>query len=187
MTSSIVFEGGPQHGKVQAVSQLPQAIQAAYMRPMPIWVPPEPPPRPKWWRHPLRWYRWKPPEPVFPPMPVMEMLTYRPTGEVRDGATVYEIDGDWGFKGPEASDASARALVAALRPVDPRIRRDPATRWVMSPHWYGRVLSDPGTTVAYSPPDAMTGEFQLLGIPVDLRDDGGAPHLENRRYPQDYP
>lgn len=181
----IVFEGGPNHGKVQAVSQLPQAIQAAYMRPMPIWVPP--PPRPKWWRHPIQWFRWKPPPP--PPMPVMEQLTYRRTSEVRDGARVYEITGEWGYKGPEADGDGepVKATLKALSGVHPIIRRDPLTRWVMGPSWWYQLRTAAVAINGYSDDWRPSPEDIMFGIPVEVREDGGAPHLENRRYPQDYP
>jgi hypothetical protein len=145
---------------------------------MPIWVPP--PPRPKWWRHPLRWYRWKPPEP--PPMPEMKLLTYRRTSEVRDGATVYEIDGDWPwFKGPEAEGDDVPGLYVALN-VHPAIRRDPRTRMVMSPEHYSAMRSMAGW-----PPGLGDPRDSLFGIQVEVSADGGAPRLENRAYPADYP
>jgi HK97 family phage major capsid protein len=55
------------------------------------------------------------------------------------------------------------------------------SRWVMNLEWFkelrrlddsqGRVLYHPGVTEPFSPEN-------LLGIPIVVREDGGAPHLE---------
>ncbi len=57
------------------------------------------------------------------------------------------------------------------------------SHWVMNLEWFnevrrledsaGRVLSEPGLTVS--------APVFLLGIPVEVRDDGGVPHLEPNR------
>jgi hypothetical protein len=62
------------------------------------------------------------------------------------------------------------AVVNAGRPVD-----ELATRWVMSPGSFSEVRM----AFELPPPDRVEDPWYLLGMPVDVRDDGGEPHLEN--------
>ena len=184
--SGILFEGGPNHGRVHAVKELPRVVNVAWMPPLPLLE--SPPPRPRWWRHPLRWYRWRPAP--LPPIPEPQQLAYRDTGETRDGRHVYRpADWPW-FKGPKASAEGDlyHALATACYAVHPRVRQDTETRWVMDLGWYKRIRAIAVTAGDDDPekwkPDP---EDRLMGIRIDVKPDGGAPHLENRRYPQDYP
>jgi hypothetical protein len=181
----IVFEGGPRHGDRRTMTRLPILVHVPYVKPLPLLI--SAPPRPPWW-HPLRRRRWSPPP--IPEPPVMQQLAYRDTGQDSDGARVYRLDGWPWFKGPEVAKGEDGGLyksaVAAAYAIDPRIRRDGQTRWVMDLTWYKLMRrmsgddSDPEKWVP-SPDDTF------LGIRVMVTEDGGAAHLENRRYPADYP
>jgi hypothetical protein len=182
-----LLAGGPRDGARITVGET-SAITAVYAKRIRVLFHP---PRPAWWRHPVQWFRWRPPPP--PPPPELIQLTYRDTGKTDNGARVFQLAGDWPwFKGPEAGDDENlyKALMVAFAAVDPVLRHDPETRWVMDLDWYKRVRAmmmvpignddeDPGKWVP-SPQD------MLLAIPVTVTDDGGAPHIENRRYPADY-
>ena len=185
-----LLAGGPQDGKRIAVSDGTLTVTAAYARPVP-WQPP-PEPRPSWWRHPVRWFRWKPPLPQ--PMPEYTQLAYRDTGNVRDGARVFEIDSDWPwFRGQEAAGDGDlyRSLVTAWSAAHPMIRQDRDTRWVMNRDWYMRVRAIGGNERS-DPDHDDPGKWEpdprdcLLGVPIAVTGDGGAPHIENRRYPADF-
>lgn len=198
--TDIVFDGGPYDGRRGTVTSLSRVVNVAYVKPVQLPVPPGRPERPPWWRHPARyarWRRWTPPpaSPLDFEPPKFQQLAYRDTGQVRDGAHVYAI-GDWPwFKGPQVSggDDLPRALAAACYAVPPRVRQDTRTRWVMDLGWYKRIRA----TAMASGKDDPDGEDpekwkpdpedQLMGIRIDVQADGGAPHLENRRYPADYP
>lgn len=186
----VVFEGGPWHGRLSDLTRLPEVVTTPYAPPVPVWRPPA---RPSWRRHPWRWYRWQPPAP--PPPPEMQVLRYRDSGETRDGRRVYRIGPEWPwFKGREASPDGDlyRALATACYAVHPMVRQDPQTRWVMDLGWYKRIRAiavRPGTDPDEDDPEKWKPdpEDRLLGMRIDVQADGGAPHLENRRYPQDYP
>jgi hypothetical protein len=178
----VLLAGGPCDGKRIAAADGTGTVTVAYVKPMPWPLPPEP--RPAWWRHPIRWFRWKPPPP--PPAPEYMQLAYHDTGKVSDGARVFEIDGDWPwFKGPAADGGGYRDLVTAYGVVHPMIRQDKGTRWVMNRDWYMRIraMASERADPAKWMPDPRDC---LLGVPVAVTDDGGAPHIENRRYPADF-
>jgi hypothetical protein len=176
----IVFDGGPYHGRRNSMAGLPARVTVAYMRPLPVltWEP-----RPRWWRHPWRWLRWKPAP--LPPIPEPEMLAYSDTGETRDGARIYAIGDGWPwFKGPEVGDDGNlyKATCAAMAAVPFPIRRDPETRWVMNAEWDQRLRA-----LSIEMRDPPGPREYMLGIRVKVTADGGKPHLENRAYPADYP
>lgn len=181
----IIFEGGPQDGKNGMLDDLRHVVTVAWMPPLPLLD--SPPPRPRWWRHPLKWARWKPPP--LPELPEPQQLAYRDTGERRNGRRVFAIASDWPwFKGPCISDDGDlyRALATACYTVHPMVRQDSLTRWVMDLGWYRRIraVADPdGDNPEKWQPDP---EDMLLGIRITVIPDGGAPHLENRRYPDGY-
>jgi hypothetical protein len=51
--------------------------------------------------------------------------------------------------------------------------RGAGTRWVMSAEWLAEcLLIDPWSPLPTGRPETM------LGIPIEVRDDGGVPHLE---------
>jgi hypothetical protein len=183
-----LLAGGPRDGKRIAVADGTGTVTVAYVKRTPFPLPPEP--RPPWWRHPIRWFRWKPPPP--PPMPEVTQLAYRDTGKISGGARVFEIDGDWPwFRGPEAAGADYRDLVTAYGVVHPMIRQDQGTRWVMSPDWYMRIRAIGGNERS-DPDHDDPAKWEpdprdcLLGVPITVTGDGGAAHIENRRYPADF-
>jgi len=55
-----------------------------------------------------------------------------------------------------------------------------AARWVMNPEWLNEVrcLDDRGTGPFWVPGLQPSAVERLLGLPVEIRDDGGVPHLE---------
>lgn len=57
-------------------------------------------------------------------------------------------------------------------------RRD--SRWVMNLEWFNEVrrLDDSQGRVLYHPGVTVSAPEFLLGIPVEIREDGGPPHLE---------
>lgn len=177
----ILLEGGPRHGERRTIGTLGAVLNVAYIKPMPIVMPA---PRPPWWRHPLRWLRWSPPPPL--PLPEFVQVAYRDTGQDSDGARVYRLDGWPWFKGPEVTKGEdgglCKSAVAAAYAIDPMIRRDGHTRWVMDLTWYKlmrKMSGDESDPSKWAPSPGET----FLGIPVMVIDDGGAAHLENRRYP----
>ena len=54
------------------------------------------------------------------------------------------------------------------------------SRWVMGPAWFNdlRRMEDAGDGVTYHPGLRVGSPEMLLGIPVEVREDGGVPHLE---------
>ena len=67
------------------------------------------------------------------------------------------------------------ALVNALHAVDPLFRE--GMRWCMNPDWLAvtKAVTDPS-----GEPYWRDGATHLLGIPFEVTDDGGAPHLARR-------
>jgi hypothetical protein len=53
------------------------------------------------------------------------------------------------------------------------------SHWVMNLEWLNEVrrLDDP-TGVLYHPGLSASGPQMLIGLPIEIRDDGGPPHLE---------
>ena len=98
------------------------------------------------------------------------------------------------FRGPDI-DAGAdlyHAMADAMYGVHTFIRNDRETCWVMSRDWYDRLRAK-----AYELGDREDPEpdpekrvpqpgDQILGIKMTVTEDGGPPHLENPRYPQDW-
>ncbi len=100
-------------------------------------------------------------------------------------------------------------LIKAYYATDNRMRA-PACRWVMNRAWYDRIraeASGPAAGPPYQCPACPSGPFadmralaghvaamadplnrepaagdQLLGIPVEVRENGGEPHLEHAGY-----
>lgn len=58
------------------------------------------------------------------------------------------------------------------------LRQPRSSRWVMSQEWLDEVRRTPDAQgfPAWQPP--VSGLAYLLGIPVDVREDAGVPHLE---------
>lgn len=54
------------------------------------------------------------------------------------------------------------------------------SHWVMSLEWFNEVrrLDDSQGRSLYQPGMRVSAPEFLLGIPVEIRDDGGVPHLE---------
>jgi predicted phage gp36 major capsid-like protein len=54
------------------------------------------------------------------------------------------------------------------------------SRWVMSPEWLNetRRIDTAGGASFWAHLSGMSGPEYLLGIPVEVRADGGPPHLE---------
>jgi HK97 family phage major capsid protein len=52
--------------------------------------------------------------------------------------------------------------------------------WVMSLEWFKecRKLADAAGRALWEPGQRISGPVYLLGMPVEIRDDGGVPHLE---------
>ena len=57
----------------------------------------------------------------------------------------------------------------------------PGSRWVMNPEWRNecRRMDDTGTGPIWCPALSVTEPDFLFGLPVEVRDDGGVPHLED--------
>ena len=57
-----------------------------------------------------------------------------------------------------------------------------ASCWVMSTEWFNEVrrVADSMGRTAYAPPPGLGCVEQLLGLPIEVRDGGGVPHLEPR-------
>jgi len=53
-------------------------------------------------------------------------------------------------------------------------------RWVMNQEWWNtcRALTDPQGRPLWLPAFNANGQHVLLGAPINIRDDGGVPHLE---------
>jgi hypothetical protein len=187
--SHVLLEGGPYDGRLIAAESA--VVSMVYAKPIPPVVPPDEPP--SWWRHPIRWLRWRRRSPKFLLMPEPQQLTYRDTGRIHDGARVYAVDGNWvWFRGPQAVENGdlLRSLAAAYGAVHPMIRQDRQTRWVMDLAWYKRIraMSISRVDPDYDDPDKWVPSplDLLLGVEIAVMDDGGVPHLENRRYPADW-
>jgi HK97 family phage major capsid protein len=75
------------------------------------------------------------------------------------------------------SDELRGYLLDALTCRDPGWER---CHWVMSLEWFldVRRVTDPTGRPLYEPSFSLTGPTLLLGLPVEIRKDGGAPHLE---------
>lgn len=58
-------------------------------------------------------------------------------------------------------------------------RRD--SRWVMSPEWLNecRKIEDGTGHSMFRPSWTIDAPQKMLGIPIDVRADGGVPHLEH--------
>lgn len=172
-----VLAGGPHDGR-QITGTRAKIIESVFATPERIWTPS---PRPAWWRHPIKYLRWKPPPPPEPPKLIQ--LRYEADGTTDNGRQVFRLTSPWQpYHGPEASPDDGnlyKALVHAMYAVHPAIRQDNATRWVMNMGWYARIRREPDPVP--SPEDV------LLGTKVRVSADGGAPHLENPRYPQGWP
>lgn len=60
-------------------------------------------------------------------------------------------------------------------------RRGVKSRWVMSLEWFRECqqldAAPPGRL--WFPPLPADGPVTLLGLPVEIREDGGVPHLES--------
>jgi hypothetical protein len=196
-----VLLGGPHDGKIITHTKASH-IETAFVMPEPAVIAR---PRPPWWRHPVRYFRWKLPPPPKPPELIQ--LRYTADGTMDAGRRVYRLASPWqSYRGPEAcpQDGSKlhESLVRASYAVHPVIRQDPATRWVMSLDWWKQIRreavsygygGDEGDDVSYgyggdegdeddqvkpSPHD------MVMGIRISVTADGGVPHLENPRYPQ---
>jgi hypothetical protein len=190
VTIEALLSGGPEDGK-RIVTE-GDTICASFM--WPLKFSPARPPKPSWWRHPrayLRWRRWKP---EIPPEPRMDLLTWRRTSEVRDGAVVYELTSPWEpWRVPVeaelgASDAEiTRAFVIASGRAHPLVRQDKHTHWVMGPEWYRRMRQI--AVPALPSPDL---EPAMLGTPITVQPvivgkNGQRPYLENVTRPDGWP
>jgi hypothetical protein len=175
----VLFEGGPYDGRLIAAESA--VVTVIYTRPILAVIPPD---RPSWWRHPLRWLRWR--RSSLPlPLPEPQQLTYRDTGRIHNGTPIYAT-GDWAwFRGPRADGDGDlySSLAAAYGAVPPMIRQDPQTHWVMDLDWYKQIRRIMNCADEREPSQMD----RLLGIEITVMDDGGVPHLENRRYPADWP
>jgi HK97 family phage major capsid protein len=69
-------------------------------------------------------------------------------------------------------------LIQALYDEDAATRK--RSHWVMNDEWFLEVrkLTDQMGHPLYLPPVSVTGPEILLGLPVEIKADGGAPHLE---------
>ncbi len=56
------------------------------------------------------------------------------------------------------------------------------SRWIMNPEWVNeaRKMTDSTGHALWHPSLSAGGADTLLGIPVEVRDDGGVPHLERK-------
>ena len=176
VNESAILVGGPSDGK--EIATRARIIETVFAMPERIWTPA---PRPAWWRHPVRWFRWQPPPPPKPPKLIQ--LRYEADGTTDSGRRVFRLTSPWQpYRGPDANSADDNlyeALAHAMYAVHPVIRQDLATRWVMNPDWYSRICRDP--EMVPWPDDTV------LGMKIRVTDDGGAPHLENPRFPQGWP
>jgi len=71
-----------------------------------------------------------------------------------------------------------RYLLTILANMHPRERM--GARWVMSPEWWldCRNLADSSGHPVVLPPVRLNDPECLLGLRVEIREDGGAPHLD---------
>jgi HK97 family phage major capsid protein len=76
------------------------------------------------------------------------------------------------------SDALLPYLFEALYCMDAAERR--RSHWVMNTEWFLEVrkLGDSMGHPVLMPPWSPSAPAMLLGLPVEIRTDGGAPHLE---------
>jgi HK97 family phage major capsid protein len=78
------------------------------------------------------------------------------------------------------SEELYRSLIDSLYAVPPEQRRLPGMRWVMNDEWWHEVrrMSDSSGRPLFEPALLVGGPDLLLGKPVEVRPDGGVPHLE---------
>jgi hypothetical protein len=166
--------GGPMHGKRITVEPRHDRIMVPHLPRLPA-IKTEP--RPPWWR-PLARRRWKP---LPPPVPVTyRNLLYRYLATDDDGQRIYAYD-EYGGRSP-ATEPLAKDLYRYL--VDHLYSKNPAERyrmhWVMDSEWAREceTMCGPGSDNAL-----RMAHPTMFGVPVEIRDDGGMPHLE----PEDGP
>lgn len=194
MNQPVILLGGPADGRLTEADDEATAIEAIVPHLVTVNLPPFPASgsRPRWWRHPLAWRRWKPSPEMPELMPEFRTLIYRFRGDWQDGRKVFVAEGWEHFRGPEA-DADGdifRACVDAAYAVHPVIRLDLHTHWVMDLAWWlmiWRANLPPREPDEPEPiPPAPSDADLLLGMPIQVRVFGGRPHLENPRLPHDY-
>jgi hypothetical protein len=176
MSYPAVLIGGPHDGR-DVTHTKANTIETVFAMPLSLITGT---PRPRWWRHPVKYLRWKPPPPPEPPKLIQ--LRYTADGTTDNGRRVFRLASPWQpYRGPEAEDDGGiyPALAKAMYAVHPAIRQDGATRWVMNPGWHARIRRDPNML---PDPDDM-----VFGTRIRVTADGGAPHLENPRFPQGWP
>ena len=127
-----ILVGGPNDGKNIAVAGHTNYVEAVFMMPLAVIITT---PRPRWWRHPVGWLRWKPPPP--PPEPKLIQLRYAADGTTDNGRRVFRLTSPWQpYRGPDAVQDGGGiypALAKAMYAVHPAIRQHSGTRWVMNP------------------------------------------------------
>lgn len=69
------------------------------------------------------------------------------------------------------ADDLRRHLYASMYAVGPGARRQ--SRWVMFPEWLTEVRK-----LDYAPPVVLGSPERLLGLPLEVREGSGPPHLE---------
>lgn len=69
-------------------------------------------------------------------------------------------------------------LVEAIYVHEPEARQ--GAHWVMNPEWLSecRQMTDGEGFPVWHPSMSLAGPDVLLGFPIEVRKDGGAPHLE---------
>jgi hypothetical protein len=170
--TGIILAGGPRHGKrlddPPPVNEYVTTVQP----PIPLRAAVKT--RPRFWRDPLGWFRFKPGTTIdsteFAPAPVHHL--YRFAGTLKDGTAVYWWQGPYAAEPPFDSADVLRAVwqVAIDFERDHPYVRPAGVQWEMSPQWYAAIrrASRAGTG------DPMTGDM-LFGYP--LRVCTGSPRL----------
>jgi HK97 family phage major capsid protein len=80
--------------------------------------------------------------------------------------------------GDSLSDDLRRHIFEAMYAVPPGLRQ--GAHWVMSGEWYleCRKMTDPGGFPLWVPSLRTDGPDVLLGMPIEVREGAGPPHLE---------
>ena len=78
------------------------------------------------------------------------------------------------------ADDLRRHLYESISAIDPGEGRGVRVHWVMTADWYTecRKIGDPASGYLWEPSMTVSTADRILGIPVQIRDGSGPPHLE---------
>jgi hypothetical protein len=169
-----ILAGGPLHGKRLDEAAGEHLGVVASVPVHSLWS--RIPPRPRWWRDPLGWLHWVPPERAPVPESVFVQHLYRANGQLRDGTLVLWWCGRYDGEPPADPDTALHLLMAESARVPPWDRQ--RAHWEMSMEWFTAIRRAAGI---YGLDDGPNPGDVLLG--AEVRVTVGSPRLVTEETP----